>query len=350
VGDGEAVASVAINGRAAVRAQTGGVERVATELATWLPRLRPEGYRVVAPPPRLAHRSGHLWEQLALPLAARGARLILSPANTAPLASMRNVVYVHDLAPLREPAWFGRAYGAWHRFSLRRLATRAVLLLVPSEFVAGELHELLGVEPGRVRVVPPGLGAELSPGAGPRPAGLDRPYALAVGTEGARKNLALLDRVAGRLDEAGLDTVIAGSDRSYLRTAATPAGANGTAARRLGYVPESALPALYAHAEVLAMPSLYEGFGLPCIEAMASGTPVVAADRAALPEACGGAALLVDPDDPDAFATALLDAAGPARERLVAAGRERAAAFSWGRSAELVDAAIQELLASRQGL
>jgi glycosyltransferase involved in cell wall biosynthesis len=98
------------------------------------------------------------------------------------------------------------------------------------------------------------------------------------------------------------------------------------------------------------MPSLYEGFGLPCIEAMACGTPVVAADCAALPEACGGAALLVDPYDADAFAAALLEAAGPARERLVAVGRKRVAGLNWDRSAELVDAAVQELLAGDQGL
>jgi glycosyltransferase involved in cell wall biosynthesis len=346
VRDGDAVASVAINGRAAVRVETGGVERVASELAARLPKLRPDRYRVVAPRPGLAHRRGHLWEQLALPLAARGARLILSPANTAPLASRRNVVYVHDLAPLREPAWFGRAYGAWHRFSLRRLAERAALILVPSEFVARELQELLGVSRDRVRVVPPGLGPELSPTAGPRPAGLERPYVLAVGTSSARKNLTLLDRLAPQLDEAGLDTVIAGSDRTYLRGPA--AATRGAGARRLGYVHEAALPALYAHAQVLAMPSLYEGFGLPCIEAMACGTPVVAADRAALPEACGGAALLADPDDADAFARALLEAAGPASERLAAAGRERAAALSWERSAELVDEAIDGLLSRRR--
>jgi glycosyltransferase involved in cell wall biosynthesis len=345
VRDGDAVASVAINGRAAVRAQTGGVERVASELATWLPKLRPDRYEVVAPRPGLAHRRGHLWEQLALPLAARDARLILSPANTAPVASRRNVVYVHDLAPFREPAWFGRAYGAWHRFALRRIAARAELLLVPSRFVAGELQELLGVEPERVRVVPPGLGPELSPAPGPRPAGLDRPYVLALGTESARKNLTLLDRLAAQLDEAGLDTVIAGSGRSYLRG---PARTAGTGTRRLGYVEEAALPALYAHAEVLAMPSLYEGFGLPCVEAMACGTPVVAADRAALPEACGGAALLVDPEDADAFAAALIEAAGPARERLTAAGRERAAELSWERSARLADEAIGGVLSRRR--
>jgi glycosyltransferase involved in cell wall biosynthesis len=92
------------------------------------------------------------------------------------------------------------------------------------------------------------------------------------------------------------------------------------------------------------MPSLYEGFGLPCLEAMAAGTPVVASDRAALPEACGGAALLADPDDSDGFAAALVRAAGTERERLVAAGRERAATLSWDRTAHEVDAALEPLL------
>ena len=85
-------------------------------------------------------------------------------------------------------------------------------------------------------------------------------------------------------------------------------------------MPDADLPALYAGAAALAMPSLYEGFGLPCVEAMAAGTPVVAADRAALPEACGGAALLADPDDPDAFAAALARGRRAARERLTEAG------------------------------
>ena len=335
--DGDAVASVAINGRAAVRAETGGVERIASELAGRLPKLRPDRYRVVAPRPGLAHRRGHLWEQLVLPLAARGARLILSPANTAPLASGRNAVYVHDLAPFHEPAWFGRAYGTWHRFGLLRIAARARLVLVPSEFVSRELQKLLGVEPDRIRIVPPAAASHFSPAAGPRPTALDGPYVLALGTPSARKNLELLDRMASQLREAGLEVVVAGAGRSYLQKSAA-------GARRLGYVEERDLPALYAHAEVLAMPSLYEGFGLPCIEAMACGTPVVAADRAALPEACGGAALLADPDDPEAFAAALLEAAGPARDRLVSAGREHAAGFSWERSARLVDEAVEAVL------
>ena len=105
---------------------------------------------------------------------------------------------------------------------------------------------------------------------------------------------------------------IAGSGRPYLPGSA-PGGPRGDSATS----PDADLPALYAGAAAFAMPSLYEGFGLPCVEAMAAGTPVVAADRAALPEACGGAALLADPDDPDAFAAALL-----------ARGRRRARARS----------------------
>jgi glycosyltransferase involved in cell wall biosynthesis len=328
-------APVAINARAAARAEIGGVERVARELVRRLPELRPDRYRPVRPPRGLAHRAGHAWEQAVLPLAARGARLILSPANLAPLACGRNVVYVHDLAPLREPAWFGRVYGAWHRLALRRIGARARLLLVPSEFVRRELAGLLGVETERVRVVPPGVDARFTPDAGP--AGRERPYVLTLGTASARKNLALLDRIAPALATAGLDSLVAGSTRGYLRREAARV-------TQLGYVPEHELPALYAGAAALAVPSLYEGFGLPCVEAMACGTPVVASERAALPEACGGAALLADPADPAAFAAALLRAAGPDRERLRAAGLERARELTWERTAELADRVIGELL------
>lgn len=293
---------------------------------------------MLRPPRALAHAAGHAWEQAVLPLAARGSELLLSPANTAPLADPRNVVVIHDTAPFQDVAWYGRAYGAWHRALVPRLARRARLVIVPSERVRAELAELFGVPGERVRAIAPGVDRAFREPPDPAPLlrrlGLARPYVLAVGTEGPRKNLALLDSIAPALAAAGIDTVIAGSGRPYL-----PGSAPGRA-RRLGYVPDAELPALYAGAAAFAMPSLYEGFGLPCVEAMAAGTPVVAADRAALPEACGGAALLADPRDRDAFAHALLDAAGSERERLVAAGRERAAELTWERTAREVDAAL----------
>ena len=277
-----------------------------------------------------------------LPLAARGSELVLSPANTAPLAGRRNVVIVHDIAPFHDPSWYSGVYGAWHRALIPRLVRRARLVIAPSEFVRDELMERFRVPPERVRAVAPGVDPAFGSPPDPAPLlrrlGLARPYVLAVGTDGPRKNLALLDRIAPALAEAGLDTVIAGSGRPYLP------GTGAGRARRLGYVPEEDLPALYAGAAVFAMPSLYEGFGLPCLEAMAAGTPVAASARGALPEACGNAALLGDPADPGGFANAVLLASGSERERLEAAGRERAAALTWERTAEAVDAALEPLL------
>jgi glycosyltransferase involved in cell wall biosynthesis len=327
---------VAINARAAAREEIGGVERWARELASRLPALRPERYRLLLPPAVLAHRAGHAWEQGWLPAAARGSRLILSPANLAPVASRRNAVVIHDVAPLRQRDWYGSFYARYHRALLSTLARRARLILTVSEFSRRELLELTEAPADRVRVVPPGVGERFSSDADPEPAraryGLERPYVLAVGSDVKRKNLAALEPAAELLASEGIDLVAAGSGRPYMR-GEQPAGV-----RRLGYVSDADLPGLYAGALALAMPSLYEGFGLPCLEAMASGLPVVAADRAALPETCGGAAILVDPEDPAAFGPALLSAAGNAE--LAHAGLERAAGFTWQRTAERTDRAL----------
>ena len=218
-------------------------------------------------------------------------------------------------------------------------------MIAPSDYVRAELADLFGLPDERIHTVAPGVDSRFAAPGDPGPLlrrlGLERPYILAVGTEGPRKNLALLDAIAAELGANGLDLVVAGSSRGYI-----PA-AGAASARRLGYVADADLPALYAGAAAVAMPSLYEGFGLPCVEAMAAGTPVVAADSAALPEACGGAALLASPHDPDAFAAALLVAAGRERERLIAAGRERAAGLSWQRTAEAIDRALDRLLLPR---
>jgi len=360
---------VLINARAAARPELGGVERWAREVAARLPALDP-AYEVVRPRPRLVHRAGHVWEQAALPAIAarRRAALLLSPANVAPLAFPRNVVVVHDAAALRDPSWYSPAYVAWQRALLPALARRAVHLVTVSQFSRAELVELLGADPARITVVPGGVDDRFSPGA--PPARRDRPYVLTVASRTARKNLGALEATARRLAGEGIDLVAVGGDRPQFRDDARGKGREGAAGRAggaggpggaggaggpggagglawLGPVDDAHLPGLYAGARAFVFPSLYEGFGLTALEAMASGTPTVVSDRGGLAEVVGDAGLLVDPLDPEAIADAVGRAIGPERARLTAAGPPRAAAFTWRRTAERLDALLRRLRTDR---
>jgi len=325
---------IALNARAAVRPELGGVERWARELAARLPALG--GYEVVRPPATLSHRAGHAWEQLVLPARARKAGLLLNPANLAPLAFPRNAVVIHDAAALRHPQWYSPLYARWQRVVLPAIAQRARVVITVSEFSRRELRELLDVD---AHVVPGGVDHRFHPHADPEPAraalGLTRPYVLTVASRTTRKNLASLDATSRRLGDKGIDLVAAGGERPQFREG--EATSNGP--RALGHVPDAHLPGLYAGAAAFVLPSWHEGFGLTCLEAMACGVPVVAANAGALPETCGEAARYADPADPDDIATQVLAAIGD--ERLREAGSQRAALFTWERTARELDALLK---------
>jgi glycosyltransferase involved in cell wall biosynthesis len=355
---------ILINARAAARPELGGVERWAREMERRLPELDPARYEAVRPPAALVHRAGHAWEQGVLPALAarRRASLLLSPANLAPLAFPRNVVVIHDAAALREPEWYSRLYVAWQRAVLPALARRAVHLVTVSQFSRDELVETLGADPARITVVPGGVDERFSPGI--PPARRERPYVLTVASRTARKNLGALGETARRLAREGIDLLVAGGDRPQFRddaatraqgaasAASAPSPPPGAAASAsaasasspggltwLGHVPDAELPGLYAGALAFVLPSLYEGFGLTALEAMACGTPVVVSDRGALPEVVAEAGLFADPLDETAIADAVEGAIGDAS--LVAAGIERARLFSWERSAREVDECLR---------
>jgi glycosyltransferase involved in cell wall biosynthesis len=325
---------ILLNARAAARPELGGVERWARELAARLPKFGP--YEVIRPPTTLSHRAGHAWEQAALPVRARKAELLLNPANLAPIAFPRNVVVIHDAAALRDPTWYSPAYAALQRRLLPLIAKRARLVITVSEFSRRELQALLGVD---ARVVPGGVDERFRPDADPAPAraalNLSRPYVLTVASQTARKNISSLTATARRLETQGIELVAAGGGRPQFR-----AEAEQTAGvRAVGRVPDQHLPGLYAGAAAFVLPSLYEGFGLTCLEAMACAVPVVAARAGALPEICGDAARYADPRDEAGLADAVEAALGDDSAR--AAGPARAKQFTWDRTVRELDALMR---------
>jgi glycosyltransferase involved in cell wall biosynthesis len=320
---------------------------MAREVIGRLLAMRPDTYRLLAPESRhAAGPSAHIWEQLVLPVRAARLRasLVYSPANIAPLAWPRSVLVIHDAAVWRSGGSYSRAYVAWHKLTERQSARRSLKVLSVSEFSKRELIALLGVDPDSIIVVPNGVSDIFRPDADPEPPrrahDLRRPYVLSVAMSHESKNLGLLSGLARELEPEGVEVVHVGDRRSHIVMGGGPAGV-----RSIGYIPDRDLPGLYCGAMVLVVPSRYEGFGMPCLEAMACGTPVVAANRAALPETCGDAAVLADPDDEASFiasVVALIDD-GPHREQLRAAGLARAGQFSWDHAAQRTDEILVEL-------
>jgi glycosyltransferase involved in cell wall biosynthesis len=341
---------IVLNRRAATRPTVTGVERWAAELIPRLKAMAPDLYVVAEPPGGGAtgRGRGQAWEQLTLPITARrlGASLILSPANLAPMFWPRNVLVLHDAAVLREPTAYSRSYQLWHRHWGLACARRALAVITVSEFSRRELIELAGIDPRRLVVVRPGIGEHFRPDADHQRVaaklGLSRPYVLTLATDDRRKNLGALALAAARLDALGIDLVRGGDTRPYLARQQAPAGI-----RSVGYVDEDDLAGLYAGARAFVLPSRYEGLGLPCLEAMACGVPVVAARRAALPETCADAALLANPDDAHSLADAVVRSATDAelRAQLQIAGSRRAAAFTWDQTAR----DVHELMSSLAG-
>jgi glycosyltransferase involved in cell wall biosynthesis len=291
-----------------------------------------------------------------LPRVLRSVRpdALLVQYTLPPLTRVPGVVVVHDLSFERPEAraWIPRASLLRYRTSIRSSAERARRIVVPSEFTKADLVELYGISEESVVVagnaVDPALAAALR--AIPRATPDDQLVVLAVGTVLPRKNLEVVAAAVETLRAEGLPAVL------RLVGPTPPAGRDALArmSARLGadlevsgLVSTEALAAAYRSAHVLAFPSLFEGFGIPVIEAMAAGTPVVSSNATCLPEVGGDAVLYAAPREPaawvDALRSVLTDAA--TASRLAAAGTARAATFDWSRSAEQTHRALQEAAA-----
>jgi glycosyltransferase involved in cell wall biosynthesis len=242
---------------------------------------------------------------------------------------------VHDLVPLRFPEWVHPRTRRMHAAKYREAARTCDLIFANSDFTAREVVELLGVAEERLRVARPGVDASFVPDGDA--ADLGRPYLFTVATLEPRKNLDTLV-AAFRLLDGDLGLAVAGA----AGWGSQPQLEHERIVR-LGFVPHSELPRYYRGAQLSVYPSRFEGFGMPVVESMACGTPVVASAHASLDEASGEVALRADPDDPEALAQAIRDALGR-REELVPAGLDHARGFTWRAAGEVMLAGYEEAL------
>jgi glycosyltransferase involved in cell wall biosynthesis len=271
-------------------------------------------------------RRDALWYPLRLGGLSGGLDVLHCTTFRAPLRPRCPlVVTVHDLGVLRYPEAFPR----WHRTTGRRALAGAVriadAILAVSAFTRDELVDVLDVDPARIHVVPNGVDPVFRPD-GER---VEGDYVLAVGTLEPRKNL------GAAVEGAALAGV-------ELRVAGMSGWGGVTVETWVGEPTDEVLAALIRGARCLVYPSLYEGFGLPILEAMACGTPVVTSRGGATEEVAGGAAVLVDAHDPSSVARGIAEAEAR-RDELVPAGLARAAGFTWGASADLVEALWRDL-------
>ncbi len=298
-----------------------------------------------------------LWHRLRLPvpveLVTGRLDVFYSPDFVLPPTrrATRTLLTVHDFSFIHCPEAFVPSLRRYLERVVPRSIGRADLVLADSAYTRRDIISLLGVPPARVQVLYSGVAPRFCPQ--PRPGererlrtryGVDvedRPYVLSVGTLQPRKNYVRLIRAFATL-EPGTRLLIAGGRGWLYRDILTEAERHADRVGILGFVDDADLPALYRHAALFVFPSLYEGFGLPVLEAMACGVPVVCSNASSLPEVAGEAALLVDPHDSDGLARAMARALEDAdmRRGMIERGLEQAARFTWERAAGQLERAF----------
>ncbi|HET6378772.1 MAG TPA: glycosyltransferase family 1 protein [Methylocella sp.] len=356
---------LSINGRFLSQRPT-GVQRYAREIVVWLDRLLhesplPGGLRAklilpagAAPDFPLESiaientkiSGSPLWTQLILPFKSQG--VLLSLGNVGPVVRSKQIVCIHDVNTFLVPESYSFAFRAYYSVSLRLLARRSASVTTVSHYSARMLSEYGLRRLEDIAVIPNGHEhvkrwnperSQFSRLGEPR-----RPFIFVLGSRAVHKNVEMLFSIARELDAAGIDLWVAGAPGLYFsRIDTSPPPPN---VRMLGFISDDDLAALYRQALCFAFPSLTEGFGLPALEAMALGCPVVASNAASLPEVCGDAALFADPRSPRDWLCLFMrlraepDLARSLREK----GMRQALRFSWKESAQAYLSLIIALL------
>lgn len=280
---------------------------------------------------------GVLWDQFVLSASTQG--VLLSLCNVGPLSASNHIVCIHDLNVLITPESYSRAFRYYYRTMQPLLARTAARVVTVSQFSARMLSDFGICSREKITVIPNGY--EHTRRWQPHRSSFAaeeanrRPFVFVLGSRAPHKNVEILFSIAEELDVLGLDILVAGvsgNTFSKLETSFLPPNV-----RMLGYVTDDDLAALYQNALCFAFPSLTEGFGLPALEALALGCPVVATNAASLPEVCGDAALYADPRSPRAWLEQIkrLHAEPTLAQDLRVKASRQVEQFSWSRSAGL---------------
>lgn len=347
-----------------------GVERYATELVKALDSLidwgviDPKQFSFVLLAPknvkhelklkhitirRVGYFRGHLWEQFESPFYARGG-LLINLCNTAPILKRNQIVTIHDAVVFDCPQAYSFAFRLWYKVLWKSLCVVAKKILTVSFFSKKELVKYCRISEEKVQVVYEGAEhvAVLKPDTKVlEKYGLkDKCFLLAVSSLNPNKNFRSIVQAITLLRDVNFDVVVAGGANPKVFCQSQVLFPNNV--RYLGYVHDRELRALYEHAYCFIYPSLYEGFGLPPLEAMACGCPVIVSNAASLPEVCGDAALYCDPNSPENIAVKLTSLMSniALRRALQHKGLERAKQFTWEKCARETFAVIEKVLSS----
>ena len=280
--------------------------------------------------------SGHLWEQFILPRYVGGG--LLSLCNTGPLATKKQIVCIHDVNTRLAPQSYGFAFRTAYRV-LQPVLARCAAQIVTVSLFSQQTIARFGIAPiNGIKVIQNGYEHVLTWNADQsllKQADLPGSFVLLVGSRARHKNIAIICSIATELARRGIHILVTGGVGAnvYAQGHGSQLPSN---VRHLGRVDDNDLAFLYQRALCLVFPSLTEGFGLPALEAMAFGCPVISSDAGSLPEVCGYAALYASPHSGSAWLAAIeqIAAAPSLRDRLAAEGRKRSEAFSWRRGAE----------------
>ncbi len=320
---------IIINGRFLSRPIT-GVERHGREILSLI------GSHCRVEKTRRNGIKGHAWEQFFLPSKMTSDSILWSPANTGSLAVHQQALTIHDLSPLEHPEYFRKGFSAWYRLFLPLLAKRVRIVFTPSRYMQLKVMKRFGIK--NVIVTPNGVNtAYFSPDAPMPMLDLPRQYILFLGSLQPRKNLAVLLNAWKEIckEYPDLWLVIGGGSGSVFKNINLDESEH---VHYLGYVTDQDLPGLYAGARLFVLPSLDEGFGIPVLEAMACGTPVIVSDGGALPEVVGSAALIFKKSDAGSLSLRMRECLENVDLSclLIARGLEQIKKYPWQTSADLI--------------